>query len=192
MKPMDVFKQTRWITLIPSAIVVLLFSCAPEPYSEIYPQEVVGLEIVREWSNDTWKAQLPENWIIEPVFGMRDASFRVIGPTGAEGDVSISRLPLQGGTLASNVNRWRTQAGLEAWEDSEVVSQLTPITITEHAAYRMEFKAPEANGKTIYGIIMEQEQERFFIKFTGPADMMELQLNAWDFFLENLEMRHAQ
>ena len=172
-------------------MVVGLSSCAPEQTSEIYPKELVGLEPVREWSNSTWLIQLPENWIAEPVFGMRDASFRVVGANGNEADISISRLPIQGGTLASNVNRWRTQAGLESWKDDEVQSLLTPINISNQPAYRMEFPAAETDSQSIYGIIMETEAERIFIKFAGPAELMESQLEAWNYFVDNLEMRHA-
>ncbi|MEM6602218.1 MAG: hypothetical protein AAF649_12600 [Verrucomicrobiota bacterium] len=171
--------------------VVLMVSCAPEHSSHIYPEDTVGLELAREWSDNHWQVKLPAGWIIEPVFGMRDASFRVIGPVGTEAEVSISRLPIQGGSLADNVNRWRVQAGLQPWEDDAVQSLMTPITITDRPAYRMEFVSPEADGQTIYGIIMEKDTKRTFIKFSGPPAMMKSQLDAWNFFVKNLEIRHA-
>jgi len=170
---------------------VFLVSCAPEPSSQVYSQEVVGLSSSADWSNSSWKVKLPDKWIAEPVFGMRDASFRVVGEQGMEAEVAISRLPIGGGTLASNVNRWRQQAGLESWDESKVVELLTPILISGNPAYRMEFQAPDANGQTIYGVIMETEAERIFIKFSGPANLMESQQEAWSYFVENLELRNA-
>lgn len=171
--------------------VLCLSSCAPEQKSQVLPEKVVGLEPVEEWSNSDWQMKLPAGWIVEPVFGMRDASFRVIGAAGSESEVSISRLPIKGGTLASNVNRWRVQAGLEPWEEGAVIEQLTPITISDHQAYRMEFPADNETGQTIYGVIMEEGEQRTFIKFSGPAGMMKQQLEAWNYFVENLEVRHA-
>ncbi len=181
----------RCVTGLAAIAALAMISCAPEQSAHILPAEVVDLEAVEEWSDSNWKVKLPKGWIVEPVFGMRDASFRVIGTAGTEAEVSFSRLPIQGGTLAGNVNRWRVQAGLEPWAEDKVVSQLTPISISKHDAYRMEFTAADAAGQTIYGIIMEEGKERIFIKFSGPAPMMETQRNAWNYFVENLEVHHA-
>lgn len=178
-----------------SAVLVLVLAvsaCSPEQASQVYPQEVTGLTPMTTWSNGDWNAKvLPEGWIVEPVFGMRDASFRVLGAKGAEADVSISRLPLKGGTLASNVNRWRVQAGLEPWQEADVLNKLAKFTLSNHEAFRMTFLSGKKGSPTIYGIIMEEGEQRIFIKFSGPAELMDAQTESWNLFVANLEMTHA-
>ncbi|MEM6884180.1 MAG: hypothetical protein AAF571_04055 [Verrucomicrobiota bacterium] len=171
-------------------VSLTLVSCAPESTSTVYPQDMTGIRPSDEWSDSNWQAKLPTGWVVEPVFGMREASFRVIGSAGDEAEVSISRLPIQGGTLASNVNRWRVQAGLEPWADEQVISKLTKISISDYDAFQMEFISPNPDGQSIYGVILEEGKDRVFIKFSGTSALMESQLEAWHFFVENLELYH--
>ncbi len=171
--------------------ITILSACAPEQTTRVYPQEVTGIAAESHWNNTDWNAQLPEGWHAEPVFGMRDASFRVISESGSEAEVAFSRLPMSGGSLASNVNRWRVQAGLEPWEEEGIVKKLKTISISNHDGYLMEFPAGQEGSPSIYGVIIEEAEQRIFIKFSGPAELVAAELNHWNQFIENLEMKHA-
>jgi len=183
------YPMAAWILIL---VCTGLISCKPEPSSAVYSRSITGLKTPANWSSPEWYMELPPSWVSEPVFGMRDASIRIFSTNGVEGELTISRLPLTGGTLASNINRWRKQAGLDLWPEADVIQNLKKVTISGKEGYSMVFESKSEGKPSINGAIIETEQERIFIKLTGPPALIKVQQQNWVWFLGNLEMLNGR
>ena len=109
-----------------------------------------------------WKA--PAGWAEKPASGMRRATFAVPGGAGPA-DLSVISLPGDAGGELPNVNRWRAQVGLGAWDAGafakaaeKVKSPAADFTVVDLAgpAQRMVVGMAVRNGET------------WFFKLLGP------------------------
>jgi hypothetical protein len=81
-----------------------------------------------------------------------------------------------GGGLASNVNRWRDQAGLERISE-EAVADLpkvevlgSPATLVEAVGSFQGMDGVRKEGHMVLGAIRLMDDHALFIKMTGPTD----------------------
>ncbi len=121
-----------------------------------------------------WSWSLPEGWLEQPATSMRRANFLVAGDPDAECYLTV--LPGDAGGLAANVNRWRSQMGLEGLSGAEV--QVLPTeTFLGGAATLVDFEGSwsgmggggAASGYRLIGLLSVRSQESVFLKMVGPA-----------------------
>ncbi|MGF1678932.1 MAG: hypothetical protein ACFCUX_07035 [Candidatus Methylacidiphilales bacterium] len=182
------------ITSLLSALPMLLIvtGCQEAPVSVIMPAGQAGALLPQTFENDKVNVELPAEWIPEPVFGMREASFRIPGPKGTEAEVSISTLPLSGGTLASNLLRWRSQAGHPSVDEATCLKETRPGQVSGHKAVLVQWDAYTDQHPAVYGAVLESGDTRYFIKFSGPGAWVKEQAAAWDQFLQSLVLKELK
>lgn len=87
-------------------------------------------------------------------------------------EVTITVLPGDAGGLAANINRWRTQIKLQEVNDAQIRADAVVLPLEGIKNHYVDLRNP--NNKTgpsrILGAILENEDERWFIKMTGPHD----------------------
>jgi hypothetical protein len=157
----------------------------------VHPKSITGLEVKQQWNNEKVRVLVPAGWMPEPVFGMRDASFRIAGPNGAEADLAISRLPLTGGTLADNINRWRNQVGLPELSEVQTMQSVKELEVSGKKGVLLELDSEENPQLAIKGVILESDTERIFIKLSGPRSLVLREQENWNAFMDSLEINHA-
>ena len=130
----------------------------------------------------------PFQWIVPEGWSENESSrMRLInlsfGPNG-EGECYLTALPGEGGGIPPNVNRWRGQMGFDALTE-EQINELPEQTLLGMPAKLVDIRgdfggmsipgAPPAEKKSDYrllGLIQQQPPFTFFVKMTGPADVV--------------------
>lgn len=133
---------------------------------------------------------VPEGWQEEPAGGFRQASFQIVDGD-AKGDVSVSRLTLQGGDVVANVNRWRGQVGLPEQSAAEIEGALRKV-----AGQSIEWQVVELPGEsqagqpqTIVGAIGKTADAAWFVKLTAPRGLAERELEHFDQFVKSIQVK---
>jgi hypothetical protein len=192
-----------WRFILPLA---LLASCRPPDRVEVVasraqfrdePQPPVGLSDQQRFAENevqsllTWKT--PEGWRLLPATEFRHINFS-FGPRG-EGECYLSLISGPEARMLENFNRWRKQMALPPMAETEMESLpkktvlLRPApTIDVTGTYSagtgpmMQAGPPRADWRMV-GTIFEAPQALFTIKLTGPKDLVEQNLKAYDAFL---------
>lgn len=140
------------------------------------------------------KWTLPAGWEEVAAGEMRVASFRVKGSEGKQADVSIVPLPGMAGGDSANVNRWRSQLGLEAVSDDELAKLAQPVQIGGQPAKLYEQAGKiQASGDAarILGAIQHRSGSAWFFKMTGDDDLVAKEKPAFIEFLKSLSFAGA-
>lgn len=137
-----------------------------------------------------FRFEVPAGWQeLEPT-DMRIVNLRPAGDPDLE--CALTVLPGDGGGLAQNVNRWRSQIGLEPITEDEVqalprASLLgEPATIINlRGAYSgMGDQAREDWG--LLGLMLSTERFTVFVKMTGPAERVAAERSNFEAFCASL------
>ena len=108
---------------------------------------------------------VPDGWQQLPPDGVRLGNFAVTGKNGGAAAVAITSFPGEVGTELDNVNRWRTQLGLEPVEQSGVSSDPVTVDSVDGKLYDLAGKS----GRTVVALVRRNGATWFF-KLTGdPA-----------------------
>src|SRR5439155_9629440 len=93
---------------------------------QVKPEVMSFLRTLRfEESQMRWT--LPAGWLEEKGSATREASFR-FGSLEPKLEMTVLKLPGDGGGLPANVNRWRGQLGLDRATDSELAASIEKIS----------------------------------------------------------------
>jgi hypothetical protein len=175
---------------VAGCLALFLVSCGAEPQTRVIDyNKTLERPASGTWDGKVLTATLPEGWIPEPVFGMRDESFRVVGSLGQESEVTVTALPVSGGTVESNALRWANQVGMEgAGTETITIDGLQGVSVT---------LIPESgDGNTdslaIVGVILEDGETRRFIKFSGPASVLREEEANWEKFLAAISWKEGR
>ncbi len=133
-----------------------------------------------------WKT--PEGWEEKSLgtSSMRKGSWGVAGE--AQTDCSLTVLQGSGGGLAANVNRWRGEMGLDPMEPNDVMKlptrellgrKATYINLTGTFSGGRSGAGPLENARML-GLVLALPQAALFLKFTGPAGVIEAQQGAFE------------
>ncbi|MBI3855387.1 MAG: hypothetical protein HY293_06825 [Planctomycetes bacterium] len=129
---------------------------------------------------------LPAGWRENPhPSKSRVMEFLVEDPKGAA-TVSLTALDGEAGGLAANIDRWRTQVGLEPLGDQAVARSATPMTFVGSEAWLAEAIGAE---RGILGVIAIGPGGSLFLKMEGPAAVVAAQRSAFAGFAQSFKMR---
>jgi hypothetical protein len=137
----------------------------------------------------------PEGWTETKAGEFRVGSFTIKGENGKQADLGIFPLPGGAGGDFANVNRWRSQVGLEAVAAEELKKLAEKIEITGQPAelYDMAGKAAGSDEPTrILGAIQHREGTAWFFKMTGDDQLVAQQKAKFIEFLKTLKMEAPQ
>jgi hypothetical protein len=114
-----------------------------------------------------------------------------------EGECYLSAMPGKAGGLEANVNRWRTQMGLPAFTPEELQKLPTKKFLNRDSTFVTfdgDFKAvgaaEAAKGYRLLGVVQVAPEFTLFVKMTGPKELVEKNLAAFDQFCESISIKH--
>ena len=112
---------------------------------------------------------------------MRVATFSAGAP--GEAEVIVSRFPVNSGSLLDNINRWRTQAGVEPITDpAQQQKESIKVDGREGAVY--DLASPQ---KRIRVAMITDGAQAWFVKLQGTADGVAKQKPAFDQFVASMK-----
>jgi hypothetical protein len=119
----------------------------------------------------------PEGWNAQPLSEMRLGSFKVDGSNGGSADISVTAFPGDAGGLSANLNRWRGQLQLPSLSNDELTSVIQRTEIENVQTYLVDFQTADNNLKPsrILGAVLQTADRTWFVKMTGPPDLLESQ-----------------
>lgn len=102
-----------------------------------------------------------------------------------EGDrVALVTITPAGGNLADNVNRWRTQVGLNRASEEQIAKDCRPIDVDHQQGQYVDLTGPEAAaGLRILAVLAKHGDTTWFFKMRGPADVVGRQKAAFEAFI---------
>jgi hypothetical protein len=129
---------------------------------------------------------LPPGWRENPQPSQgRVLEFNVDDPGGAA-LVTLSGFPDEAGGLAANIDRWRTQAGLEPLGEQAVARSATPMTFVGSESWLVEAIGKE---RGILGVITINPKGSIFLKMDGPPSVVLSQRSTFTRFAQSFRMR---
>jgi hypothetical protein len=140
----------------------------------------------------TW--DVPAGWQEQAPTSMRVATFQVTGPSGATADVSVIQLGGMGGGLLANVNRWRSQLGLQPVEDSELQK-----LVSTHDVNGAKISLVDLVGRSVESgqparllvAMVPREGATWFYKMLGNDALVAQQKAAFIKFVDSAHYPHA-
>ncbi len=128
-----------------------------------------------------WKK--PTHWIEQAPSSMRFASF--LAPTGGGKSADISVIPLGGsaGGDIANINRWRSQIGLEPLSATDLPSNSQTMTFADHSMLWVDF---ENKGQRLTAAIFKRGDRTWFFKMTGDDAVVKSTQPSFREFLRSL------
>ncbi len=102
--------------------------------------------------------------------------------------ITVSGLRGDGGGLEANINRWRRQVGLPSQKEAEIKTSLTSMSVGGRPGQYIELfgSADQSPRKAILGALVSGNDETWFIKFTGPAELATREMPNFKAFLKGL------
>lgn len=125
-------------------------------------QALPGMEAYTQSASDI-AYTTPETWTEIAPTSIRKANFLIDNETG-QAEVSITVFPGDVGGLLANINRWRSQIGLDPLKAESLGDYLESTSIALHKGY---FTKLEGNTQSILGGILPFHGSTWFIKMQG-------------------------
>lgn len=134
-------------------------------------------------ASSAFEYDLPEGWVERATTSMRVVNLVVAREPRAE--CSLVLLGGDGGGLQANVDRWRGQMGLGPSTADEFAA-LEPTQLLGQDAVRVDFAGDYSgmggearNGYRMLGVLAVAPGGSAFLKFTGPADLVTAEADAF-------------
>jgi hypothetical protein len=134
----------------------------------------------------------PADWT-ESQSEMSVLTFRV-----AKGDqsakVTVTPLPGQAGGLLQNVNRWRSQLGLEPVSDEGIRKEAQKIDIAGVTGDYVSLAGHESAGnarQAILGVLFEQGTKTWFVKMMGNAELVKSEKPNFEAFVRSIQFEKS-
>lgn len=112
-----------------------------------------------------------------------------------EGECFLSMMPGNAGGLDANLNRWRKQMGLEEYTPDELAALPKKPLFGQEATY-IDFEGDFTNvgaaplkGYRMVGLIQQTPKFTLFVKMTGPKDLVEANLPAFEEFANSIGLK---
>jgi hypothetical protein len=136
----------------------------------------------------------PEGWSEagEDPAGMRFINLK-FGPNG-EGECYLSLMPGSAGGVDANINRWRSgQMGLPALSKDDIeklpkkpLLNREATFVTLDGDYKNVGAQAALKGYRLVGLILAAPQATLFVKMTGPKDLVEKNMPAFEEFVSSI------
>src|SRR5262249_46546523 len=125
-----------------------------------------------------FKYEVPAGWVKKA-----PGQFAAEAYTVAD-KISVTLTPA-GGDLHANINRWREQVGLPKASDAELKNSIKELPIAGIKNHYVDLANPKGN-RTL-GVIIPTEGATWFIKATGPHDLVGEHKNAFETFVKSFK-----
>lgn len=144
----------------------------------------------------TFHHDMPAGWEAAEPTAMRQVNLRF--KDSADVECYFTFLPGGGGGLHANINRWRKQMGLDDLSADAVAALPQKPIFGQSATFILidgDYAGMGTEAKAdyrLYGLILtytdpqSQEEQAFFLKMTGPREILETQEDAFDLIASSL------
>jgi hypothetical protein len=130
--------------------------------------------------------ELPPGWVENPKPAKnRLLEFTVEDPAGSA-TVTLTALEGDAGGLEANIDRWRSQVGLEPLGDQAVARSATPIQFLGTESWFVE---AIGGSRSILGVIAKTPAGTVFLKMDGPTAAVTAQRSAFGHFAQTFKIR---
>ena len=130
------------------------------------------------------KWEVPEDWKTVAPTSMRYASFAVAGQNNETADISVSVFGGDGGGDLGNVNRWRSQIGLEAVGDAELKPLIVPVTCKDGEILTVDMTGPKAHILAGWARV---DGQSWFFKLIAPDQLAVAEKAGFAKFLQSVQ-----
>ena len=130
---------------------------------------------------------VPEAWQARPPGSMLLASFIASGDQG-QAEITISKLPADGGGLLANVNRWRGQLGLGPVTEAQLSGLVSQIEVDAENAPLVDLKGTNARTgqpARMLAVAVPQHGETWFYKMMGEESVVEKERQTFISFVQS-------
>jgi hypothetical protein len=120
--------------------------------------------------------EIPTGWTALPPGDVLLAKFTAAGEGGAKADINISFSPGDGGGPLMNINRWRRQVGLPAWDEATLEKNVTMLDAVGAKALLVDLAGTDAqSGQSArsIGVIVPLAGRTWFYKMMGHPAVVE-------------------
>jgi hypothetical protein len=131
--------------------------------------------------------QVPAGWQEVSAGQFLVAKFLVSGPDSAQAAVNVSMSAGDGGGLANNVNRWRTQLGLAPLAGAELNQSVNALDTAGGQASFVDFTGKDArSGQSarLVAAVVPQGGRTWFYKLMGNEHVVDKQKDAFTKFVQ--------
>jgi hypothetical protein len=122
---------------------------------------------------------VPDSWEEFPPQSVRKANFRVADENGTA-EIAVTVFPGDVGGQLANVNRWRSQIGLDPVDVEGMQQVVRPFTISQHNGALVTL---EGATDSILGGILSFHGSTWFFKMQGAKGTVSSQAEAMEAFL---------
>jgi hypothetical protein len=119
----------------------------------------------------------PDGWTEKALSEMRLGSFQVAGTNDETADISVTAFPGDAGGVESNVNRWRGQVHQPTLGGDQLAQSWQEETVDGVPTIIVDVQTPDGKEKAsaILGAVMRTPDRTWFVKMTGPPDLLKSQ-----------------
>lgn len=145
-----------------------------------------------QFAHPAWK--VPAGWETQAGDQMRVGLFSIKGASNQTAQVTVIPLAGMAGGELANVNRWRSQVGLEAVAEAQLAALQEKVQIGKEPASLYDFvgTAPGADGKTRIMVAASiQGGTSWFFKMTGADELVQQQKPEFKEFLKSVSFDAA-
>jgi hypothetical protein len=127
---------------------------------------------------------VPESWEEFPAQSVRKANFRISDESGSA-EITVTVFPGDVGGQLANINRWRSQIGLDAIQADGMEAITRPITISGHSSTLVDLQGAE---QSILGGILSFHGSTWFFKMQGAKGTVAAQAGQMEDFLASVKI----
>jgi hypothetical protein len=137
--------------------------------------------------------EVPNGWRAEAGSSIRVASFAVTGENGAKADVSVIQLAGTGGGLLANVNRWRSQIGLQPVDQAGLDKLISHHDVkgTQIIVVDMAGAGNSGANTRMLAAIVPRSGVTWFYKMLGSDQLVAQQRSAFIQFVQSARYPNA-
>lgn len=111
-----------------------------------------------------------------------------VGSGEQKAEMVVTKFPPENaGGFRDNINRWRNQLGLPPLDDPNELKMQDAVVGKSFPAVVLDFENPAEPARRMVVAIASVGREFWFLKLTGPADVVAQHRDAFDAFLQSLE-----
>ena len=125
----------------------------------------------------------PTEWTEGPPAAFAAVSLQVTD----EDQKAMITVTRAGGNPLLNVNRWRGQVGLSPLTEEELAKTARKVPVGGFEGNLYEMTSGE---RSIFGVIVEDQGQMWFIKLMGDAPLVERERTRFDEFLKSLKLEN--
>jgi hypothetical protein len=125
----------------------------------------------------------PDHWSEGPASSMRKATYRS-NSVGGEIEVAVTSFPGDVGGLLANVNRWRSQIGLDS-TNADQLGSFVRASDGEPPITWVQLENP-TSGEAILAAIQKYAGNSWFFKMSGPITAVETETEAMETFVASV------